>query len=62
MTFSLLLSLIEMNLLRPVTSRTTKNEKEDEHDGITLKVGFILTFYISICKATFHLSVKLFMK
>jgi len=22
---------------RPVTSRTTKNEKQDEHDGITLK-------------------------
>ena len=57
---SLLLMLIEM--YRPVTSRATKNEKEDEHDGITLKVGFILTFYISICKATFHLSVKLFMK
>ena len=61
MTLMLSLMLIEMTLLRPVTSRTTKNEKQDEHDGITLKVGFICIYFICFTfKATFHLPVKLY--
>ena len=36
-------------LFRPVTSRTTKNTKQDENEGITLKVdllSFILCFFV----------------